>query len=79
MDLGIRQALQQALLHIVGPHGRVAVRCKNGRRVELRCDFVCYENHIEGTDNEGRPLTVPYSDVAGVEATEVGVSSAVNP
>jgi hypothetical protein len=79
MDLGIRQALQKALLHIDGPHAAIAVRCKNGRRLVLRCDLVCYENHIEGTDDEGRPLTVPYSEVATVEATEADTGSVVKP
>jgi hypothetical protein len=74
MDTGIRQALQLALQHATGPHARIAIRCKNSRLLTVRCDFVCYENHVEGNDGDGRPVTVPYSDIETVEATEAATS-----
>jgi hypothetical protein len=78
MDLGIRQALQLALQRATGPHARIAIRCKNGRLVMLRCDFVCYEHHVEGNDDDGRQLTVPYTDIETVEAAEAATGPAVS-
>lgn len=57
-----------------GPHRRIVFRCKNARLLTLRCDFICYENHIEGTDEDGRPVTLAYSDVEAVDATEASTS-----
>lgn len=67
MDLAIRQQLQNALAAAVARQAPVAVTAK-GERLLLACDLTCFETHIEGTDADGRPVTLRYSDIEAVAA-----------
>ena len=70
MDLGIRQALLQGLDHATATGRRVALRLKDKSVLIIQRDFVCYENHVEATDENGRVYKIPYQDIKAVDFTE---------
>jgi hypothetical protein len=69
MDVGIRQSLLQALARATAPGARIGLRRKDGRLLMIGCDFVCYENHVEATDDAGRLLTISYADIDAVDTS----------
>lgn len=69
MDLAIRQQLQQALAQAIARHAPIAITA-GGRQLLLACDLTCFENHIEGTDQDGRPVTLRYAEIEAVAPHE---------
>ena len=63
MDTERRQELQLALDRALAGQGPVVISATSGRLVTLQPDFTCFENHIEGTDEQGAPVSLPYDDI----------------
>jgi hypothetical protein len=70
MDLAKRQELQKAAQLATRRNSHVAVMTVDGRLALLQFDLTCYEMHIEGTDRNGAPITIPYSEIKSVSVSE---------
>jgi hypothetical protein len=66
MDPSKRQLLQEALAQAVAHNSFIAVDTTKGELIFLRPDFTCYENHIEGTSQEGEIVSLTYADISSV-------------
>ncbi len=69
MDTAKRQELQVALDRALAGEGPIVVSSRDGKLVTLQPDFTCYENHIEGTDEQGSPVTLPYDDIENIRTS----------
>jgi hypothetical protein len=68
MDLAIRQDLQKALAQAIASHSLIVIAA-SGRRILVGCDLTCYETHIAGTDQDGNPVELRYSEIDSVDVT----------
>jgi hypothetical protein len=79
MNLAIRQLLQKAVAEAAPESDYVKLRCKNGDRLKMRADLVCYETHIEATDEMGAPITLSYSEIEDVSTVQRPLRSTKQP
>jgi hypothetical protein len=68
MDLAIRQDLQKALAQAISSHALIAISV-SGHRILVGCDLTCYETHVAGTDQDGNPVELRYSEIDSVDVT----------
>ena len=66
MDPSKRQLLQEALAKALAHNSFIALSTTKGERVFLQPDFICYENHVEGTNREGEIISLTYEDISSV-------------
>lgn len=69
MDTAKRQELQLALDRALAGEGPIALSYRSGKLVTLQPDFTCYENHIEGTDEQGAPVTLRYDEIENIRSS----------
>jgi hypothetical protein len=70
MDTARRQELQLALDRALAGQGPVVISARAGKLVSLQPDFTCFENHIEGTDEQGAPVSLAYDDIEKIHAPD---------
>jgi hypothetical protein len=70
MDLAIRHELQKAVELAAREKALIGIKSAGGNLTLLRFDLTCYETHLEGTDEDGGPITIPYSDIESVSVPE---------
>jgi len=68
MDTAKRKELQVALDRALAGEGPIVVSARDGKLLTLQPDFTFYENHIEGTDEQGAPVSLSYDDIETVRA-----------
>ena len=71
MDTAKRHELQLALDRALAGQGPVVVSSRSGKLLTLQPDFTCFENHIEGTDDRGAPVNLPYDDIEKIHAADL--------
>ncbi|MCW5691935.1 MAG: hypothetical protein KIT48_06190 [Pseudolabrys sp.] len=70
MDSEKRHELQLALDRALAGQGPVVISASSGKLITLQPDFTCFENHIEGTDEQGAPVKLPYDDIEKIHAAD---------
>lgn len=70
MNLAIRQELMRAMQLATQENALIGITRTSGTLDLLRVDLTCYETHVEGTDQDGRPLTIPYAEIETVSVSE---------
>jgi hypothetical protein len=68
MDLAIRQLIYQAVQEAVSESAYVKLHCADGNTLKVRADLVCFETHVEATNEFGIPVTLPYSQIESAVA-----------
>lgn len=69
MDLAIRQQLLRMLELAQQQNARIGITRAGGKLCLLQTDLICHETHVEGTDQDGSPLTIPYSEIETVSVS----------
>lgn len=70
MDLARRQELQKAVQLATGRNAHVAVKTVDGALTLLQFDLTCHETHVEATDQNGAPVSIPYAEITAVSVSE---------
>ena len=68
MEMAIRQDIQRSVERAQNASGYIALARTDGGVSILRCDLTCELDCVEGTDRDGRWVSVPYDDIAEVRA-----------
>ena len=67
MTIEIRQKVQTALEAAASAEPcRILIKRIDGRDKLMQCDVTCYSDHLEGTDDGGKWISIAFEEIADV-------------
>jgi hypothetical protein len=67
MTIEIRQKVQTALEAAASAEQcRILVKRTDGRDKLMQCDVTCFSDHLEGTDDGGKWVSIAFEEIADV-------------